>query len=135
MKWAYDIAGIVCTQAGINYTCAPFVVLNFRDSLAVWGSVGFYGIWAVALPMAALNLGGAKWLSRQLKIRDAKYAKKGSAEERQMEEERIKWEKREEDKRVRRGEGVASLGMDVEELAGVESKSAVGGKKVPEKEL
>lgn len=131
LKWAYDIAGIVATQAAINFTVVPFCVLDVRRSLQAWGAVGFYGIWFVVVPMLALNLGAGKFLGKQLKARDAKYAKSVSREERKMDEERIAWEKKQEAKRVQRGEGVASIGPDVEELVGDDLK----GPKVPEKEL
>ncbi|KAL8279887.1 hypothetical protein RQP46_007737 [Phenoliferia psychrophenolica] len=130
-KWIYDLLGIAATQAGINFIVTPFCVLDVGRSFAAWGSVGYYGIWAVLVPMALLNLGGAKWLSKEIKKRDARAGKGGREEERKMEEERVRWEKSQEEKRVKRGEGVASLGMDVEELA----KEEAGAKKVPGKEL
>ncbi|KAM0749795.1 MBOAT-domain-containing protein [Meredithblackwellia eburnea MCA 4105] len=135
LKWTYDIIGIIATQSALNFIVVPFILLGVRPSFAAWHVVYYYGIFLVAIPMLALNLGLAGVLKRQLKIRDAKWEKKVSEEEREMEVERIKWEKREEEKRIMRGEGVASMGLDVEKMAEEEEKVAKEKEKVPEKEL
>lgn len=101
----------------LNFLVAPFLLLEVRTSLLAWSSVHFYGLWMIFLPLVVLHLGGAKVLRVMLKKRDARHLEKGERERNEREErERREWERREEEKRRLRGEGVASLGLDVEEL-------------------
>ncbi|KAJ5658015.1 uncharacterized protein N7484_001664 [Penicillium longicatenatum] len=43
-KRYYDIASWAATQLTLGFTVMPFVLLNFKDSVAVWSRVYFYGI-------------------------------------------------------------------------------------------
>ncbi|KAL8287422.1 hypothetical protein RQP46_003280 [Phenoliferia psychrophenolica] len=90
-KWAYDILGVLCTQSGINFIVVPFCALEIRSSLAIWRSVGYYGIWACLVPLIAFRLGGAKHLSKLLKIRDARYADQCQVTWKTGEEVQINW--------------------------------------------
>lgn len=79
----------------------------------------------VFLPIAILHFGGAKWLRGLLKKRDARHLEKGEREKNEREEVgRREWEEAVEEKRRLRGEGVASLGLDVEELVEEEMGNA-----------
>jgi flagellar biosynthesis/type III secretory pathway M-ring protein FliF/YscJ len=90
------------------------MLLSVKDSVACWKAVNYYGFFIVFGPIVVLHLGLAGLLKRALMRRDARAV---SREEREEEVKRVEWEKREEAKSERRGEGIAALGMDVEELA------------------
>jgi len=38
-KRAYDVFGLLATQIGFSYTVAPFIILDFKKSLILWGRV------------------------------------------------------------------------------------------------
>lgn len=116
-----------------DFAVVPFLLLDVRSSIEAWRQVSFYGLYLVFVPFLALNvLGGLAHLKRLQRKRDARAASgqgKLSAEEREQERKRVEWEKQEEEKRMRRGEGVPSLGLDVEgmveeeeRMSGVEAK-------------
>lgn len=50
----------------------------------------------------------------RIKKRDAKEQR--TKEEEESEKKRLEWEKSQEEKRVRRGEGVPGIGMDIETM-------------------
>lgn len=132
LKWIYDIAGILATQIVLNFAVAPFMLLSVESSLKAWGSVNWYGIWGVLIPMIVLGFGGRKELDRRIKLRNLRAAK-GKVEEKEEKEEtrRVEWEEKMEQKRKLRGEeGVASLGMDVEELVREEEGEEEEGKEL-----
>ncbi|GAA6000668.1 hypothetical protein JCM10207_004601 [Rhodosporidiobolus poonsookiae] len=129
LKTLYDIGGTVCTLFVLNFAVVPFLLLDVRSSLAAWRAVHFYGLHLVFVPFVLLNwLGGLATLKRMQKKRDAAAAKP-SAGEKKAEEERVRWEKQEEEKRRRRGEGVPSMGMDVEHMVEQEEREARQGAK------
>lgn len=75
------------------------------------------------LPILFFQLGGSSLLKGQLKSRDARFRKKEERESDEREKrERVVWELEEERKRVRRGEGVASMALDVEDMADEEDE-------------
>lgn len=122
-KYAYDASGILATQFALNFTVAPFMLLEVGTSLAVWKSVGWYGLYMTFLPILFFTLGGSRLFKGQLKSRDARFRKKEERESDEREKrERVVWELEEERKRVRRGEGVASMALDVEEMADEEDE-------------
>ncbi|GAA6004044.1 lysophospholipid acyltransferase [Rhodotorula paludigena] len=134
LKIAYDVAGTLSTSVVLNFAVVPFLLLDVRSSIEAWRQVSFYGLYLVFVPFLALNiLGGLAHLKRLQRKRDARAASrqgKLSAEEREQERKRVEWEKQEEEKRVRRGEGVPSLGLDVEGMVEEEERmSAVEAKK------
>lgn len=99
------------------------MLLEVGTSLAVWKSVGWYGLYMTFLPILFFQLGGSRLLKGQLKSRDARFRKKEERESDEREKrERVVWELEEERKRVRRGEGVASMALDVEEMADEEDE-------------
>ncbi|GAA5928633.1 hypothetical protein JCM3775_004589 [Rhodotorula graminis] len=125
LKVAYDVAGTLATQAVLNFAVVPFLLLNVHSSMLAWRSVSFYGLALVFVPFVLLNfLGGLPMLKRAQRKRDAEAAKrhKRTTADDEQERRRVEWEKSEEDKRRRRGEGVPSLGIDVEELVEEEER-------------
>jgi len=62
LKRAYDIAGTVITVLCVNYICAPFILLNIRDSLKAWRALGWYGSWIIFGGLAFFYAGGRKML-------------------------------------------------------------------------
>lgn len=68
----------------------------------------------VFVPTFLFNAGLAKELKMRIRRRDAKEQR--TKEEEESEKKRLEWEKAEEEKRVRRGEGVPGIGMDVERM-------------------
>ncbi|GAA5870751.1 hypothetical protein JCM16303_001576 [Sporobolomyces ruberrimus] len=122
LKTVYDIVGIVCTQLVLNFAVTPFLLLDVPKTLLAWKTVGYYGLTLVFLPTLLFNLGLAKTLKGLIRKRDSK--EKRTKEEEESERKRLEWEKSEEEKRVRRGEGVPGIGMDIETMMEEESKLA-----------
>jgi len=152
LKIAYDVAGTLATQAVLSasllppsssaaeqgagadlaartfladFAVVPFLLLDVHSSILAWRSVSYYGLALVFVPFVVLNfLGGLPALKKAQRKRDAEAAKrhKRTTEEDEQERRRVEWEKSEEDKRRRRGEGVPSLGIDVEELVEEEER-------------
>ncbi|GAA6007872.1 hypothetical protein JCM11491_006519 [Sporobolomyces phaffii] len=121
-KSAYDVAGIVATQLVLNFAVTPFLLLDVPKTLAAWRAVGYYGLALVFVPTLAFNLGLAPALKRRIKRRNAEEER--TKEDDENERRRIEWEKREEEKRLRRGEGVPGIGMDIETMIEEEAKQA-----------
>lgn len=42
-KRLYDIAGIILTQVTFSYATAPFIILDFKESLIFWSRTYFFG--------------------------------------------------------------------------------------------
>ncbi|GAA5895204.1 lysophospholipid acyltransferase [Sporobolomyces salmoneus] len=122
LKSAYDVLGIVSTQLVLNFAVTPFLLLDVPKTLAAWKTVGWYGLIMVFVPTFLFNAGLAKELKMRIRRRDAKEQR--TKEEEESEKKRLEWEKAEEEKRVRRGEGVPGIGMDVERMMDEEEKLA-----------
>lgn len=100
------------------------MVLDFIPSLLIWRSVNYYALYFIFVPFAFFSLfGGGKLLKGMERKRNAVWEKKEG--EREEENKRVAFEEQEEAKRVQRGEGVPSLGMDVEELFAEEDADVV----------
>ncbi|GAA5952711.1 hypothetical protein JCM21900_000412 [Sporobolomyces salmonicolor] len=121
LKTAYDVAGIIATQLVLNFAVAPFLLLDVPSSLAAWKAVGWYGLWLVFLPILLLNAGLAKQLKGMQKRRDSR-ARSRTKDEEESERKRVEWEKQEEEKHRRRGEGLPSMGLDVEGMVEEEER-------------
>ncbi|OKL56767.1 hypothetical protein UA08_07921 [Talaromyces atroroseus] len=52
LKRYYDLASWFATQLIMSFTVAPFVILSFSDTIALWRHVYFYGVLAVASAVA-----------------------------------------------------------------------------------
>jgi len=61
-KQAYDVLGTVATMLVLNFTATPFMLLTVRDSLEVWGRLGWYGVWMVGGALVFFYAGGARVL-------------------------------------------------------------------------
>ncbi|TNY20048.1 MBOAT, membrane-bound O-acyltransferase family-domain-containing protein [Rhodotorula diobovata] len=129
LKIAYDVVGTLATQAVLNFAVVPFLLLDVHSSLTAWRAVSFYGLVLVFAPFVALNLlGGLGALKRLQRRRDARARTQQTrggtreVEEEERERRRVEWERGEEVKRRSRGEGVPSLGIDVEELVEEEER-------------
>lgn len=59
---AYCTLSVVAVQLTMNYTAAPFILLEFGKSLQAWGQLWYYGIVLALGPMVAIRLGAGKWL-------------------------------------------------------------------------
>jgi lysophospholipid acyltransferase len=62
LKHAYDVAGTVITVSAVNFICAPFMLLNVRDSLKAWRVLDWYGFWIIFGGLAFFYVGGTKLL-------------------------------------------------------------------------
>ncbi|GAO45998.1 MBOAT-domain-containing protein [Saitoella complicata NRRL Y-17804] len=102
-KPLYDILSWALTQSTYNYLVQPFIILNVRESLRLWGRLGFYVHVAIAVCLAFFNFGGARWLNKKLKRRAARSGK-GEKKVKEL-DERHKREVREEEREPK------SLGM------------------------
>lgn len=121
LKWFYDVIGIVATQLALNFAVAPFMLLSIEASIAAWRAVYFYGLIMAFAPIIIFRLGLGAILKAKLKKRDYKATSAAALQERK----RIEWEAENERKRKLRGEGIASMGMDVERLLEEEEREAV----------
>jgi lysophospholipid acyltransferase len=102
-----------------NFIVVPFLLLDVKSSLAAWRATNFYALYLIFVPFVLLNLaGGLSHLKRLQRQRDAKVTRKLTKEEEEQERKRVEWEKHEEKKAQKRGQGFPSMGMDFE---GVES--------------
>ncbi|KAG0641688.1 MBOAT, membrane-bound O-acyltransferase family-domain-containing protein [Tuber brumale] len=68
-KRAYDIFGLLATQIGFSYIVAPFIILDFKNSLVVWGRLKFFVHIGIFLSMLFFNSPGKAWLNRKLKTK------------------------------------------------------------------
>ncbi|BGP13333.1 hypothetical protein JCM10213_001480 [Rhodosporidiobolus nylandii] len=127
LKRFYDFAGTLATLVVLNFAVVPFLLLDVSSSLGAWRAVNFYGLWLVFIPFFILNLGGGlRYLKAVQRKRDSRAL---TSQEKAQEQYRLQYEKQEEEKRKRRGDGVASMGMDVEQMAEEEEREARKGQK------
>lgn len=64
-KRYYDIASYLATQATFSFVVAPFVILDFGNSVAVWSKVYFYAILTTFASLAFFASPGKQWLKAQ----------------------------------------------------------------------
>ncbi|KAK9772634.1 putative MBOAT family protein [Seiridium cardinale] len=64
-KRYYDIASYIATQSIFSFVVAPFVILEFADSIAVWSRVYFYAVVATFASLAFFASPGKQWLKAQ----------------------------------------------------------------------
>lgn len=69
-KRIYDLLGTVTTITAINFAVAPFMLLNVRDTFAVWKATNYYGFFMVLGPMLLLRAGAAGMSKRGLRRRE-----------------------------------------------------------------
>lgn len=69
MKPYYDVVSWVVTQLIMSFTVAPFVLLSFSGTIAVWSRVYFYGIVSVASATAFFASPARAYLSAKQKKR------------------------------------------------------------------
>lgn len=80
-KRYYDILSWVITQLTLSFAVAPFIILSFRDSLAVWCSVYFYGAIGTLASVALFASPAQAFFVRQLKLRNKPYPGKSVTQE------------------------------------------------------
>ncbi|ODO09822.1 hypothetical protein I350_02040 [Cryptococcus amylolentus CBS 6273] len=66
-KRFYNVAGWLFVQANLNYLVAPFLLLNFKDSVGAWGRMYWYGHIAAFSTLAFMSLGGRRTLKNGLR--------------------------------------------------------------------
>lgn len=59
---AYCTLSVVAVQLTMNYTAAPFILLEFGRCLRAWHKLGYYGIVMAIGPIIAFRLGAGRWL-------------------------------------------------------------------------
>ncbi|KAI0603249.1 MBOAT, membrane-bound O-acyltransferase family-domain-containing protein [Biscogniauxia sp. FL1348] len=68
-KKYYDVASWFATQVTFSFVVAPFVILQFNESLIAWGRVYFYAIITTGASMAFFASPGKAYLRRRLEQR------------------------------------------------------------------
>jgi lysophospholipid acyltransferase len=68
-KVYYDIASWIATQTTFSFVVAPFVILGFSDSIAVWCRLYFYAVITTGGSLAFFMSPGKKWLRSVLEQR------------------------------------------------------------------
>jgi len=74
-KRVYDLLGTLVSILLLNFLAAPFMLLNFADSMEAWSRLGWYGCWIVGSGVIFFNAGGSKYLQglqKQTDLFDAK---------------------------------------------------------------
>lgn len=61
-KRAYDFLGTFVSILMLNFMAAPFMLLQFTDSMEAWSRLGWYGFWLVGSGVIFFNVGGSKYL-------------------------------------------------------------------------
>lgn len=61
-KRLYDFLGTSVCILLLNFLAAPFMLLNFADSMEAWSRLGWYGCWIVGSGIIFFNAGGSKYL-------------------------------------------------------------------------
>ena len=61
----YTAASIAAVQLTLNFTVAPFMVLDLGKSIAAYHSMSWYGIVLAAIGAGAFRSGAGKWLDKQ----------------------------------------------------------------------
>ncbi|MES1910815.1 MAG: hypothetical protein MHM6MM_003344 [Cercozoa sp. M6MM] len=54
LRWLYNFVGFVFTYTGVNYFGVAFEFLDWRRSVAAWGTLGWWGHWLCPLLVVAL---------------------------------------------------------------------------------
>ncbi|KAF3935714.1 hypothetical protein ABW19_dt0208389 [Dactylella cylindrospora] len=80
-KIYYDIFGTIVSQAALAYMSAPFIVLDFNNSLTLWSRVWFYNHVGIAVVFAFFKSPAAKILKTQLAKRSGAPLKKLTKEQ------------------------------------------------------
>ncbi|KAG1828849.1 MBOAT, membrane-bound O-acyltransferase family-domain-containing protein [Suillus variegatus] len=79
-KRIYDLTGTFVSILILNYVAAPFMLLNFTDSIEAWRRLHWYGFWMIGSTLAFFWLGGSTFL-KALQKKEGKVAEKDMAEE------------------------------------------------------
>ena len=69
-KRAYDVVGWFMVQANLNYVAASFMLLQWKDCIAAWNRMGWYGHICIDLAMAFFKFGGRRYLRKGIKKED-----------------------------------------------------------------
>ncbi len=72
----YDALSYFNTQLAFSFAVAPFVLLDLKSCMIVWGRVHFYCIIGVALSMGLFASPGKPWLIKTLDARNGVVAGK-----------------------------------------------------------
>lgn len=64
LKLFYDVLSVIALQTTLNYTVAPFMLLDLRPTLVAWQRLGYYGHWMAFLPLVFFWSGGGTMLRR-----------------------------------------------------------------------
>ncbi|KAI4601275.1 lysophospholipid acyltransferase [Pestalotiopsis sp. 9143b] len=64
-KRYYDILSYLATQSTFSFVVAPFVILDFGNSIAVWSRVYYYAIITTFASLAFFASPGKQWLKAQ----------------------------------------------------------------------
>lgn len=73
-KRYYNVLNWLATQLTLAFAVAPFVLLSFGDSIAVWSRVYFYGIVGTAVTLVFFASPAKAYLVGQLKRRNRPHA-------------------------------------------------------------
>lgn len=71
-KRMYDLIGWISVQSILNYLVAPFLLLDFKDSIGAWNRMYWYGHVAVIISMCFMSFGGRRALKRGLDKRKSR---------------------------------------------------------------
>nr|KIR50417.1 lysophospholipid acyltransferase [Cryptococcus bacillisporus CA1280] len=71
-KRVYDLIGWISVQSILNYLVAPFLLLDFKDSIGAWNRMYWYGHVAIIISMCFMSFGGRKALKRGLDKRKSR---------------------------------------------------------------
>ena len=80
-KRYYDILSWVVTQLTLSFAVAPFIMLSFRTSIAVWSSVYYYGAIGTLGSVAFFASPAKALVVRRLKLRSKPQPGKTVAQE------------------------------------------------------
>lgn len=61
LKRIYDLLGVLVSVIILNYTAAPFIILNFGDSIYMWKVLGWYGHIIIMGSLVFFYAGGTKF--------------------------------------------------------------------------
>ncbi|KAF2721288.1 MBOAT-domain-containing protein [Polychaeton citri CBS 116435] len=75
-KPIYDVFSWFMTHLTFTFNVVPFILLTYQDTLKAWGSVYYYGIVGTAACSIALLTPAKQILSKQVKARSTRSAKK-----------------------------------------------------------
>ncbi|RPB16037.1 MBOAT-domain-containing protein [Morchella conica CCBAS932] len=66
-KKIYDVFGLLVTQFSFAYIVAPFIILDFKDSLKLWSRAYFFVHIGIFVSLGFFNSPGKQWLQQRLK--------------------------------------------------------------------